>query len=282
MAIDTKNQQFWSALLLLCDDKIRHSKHDSLAIHEAVEDEVNKMLNDKSREELEAMQKAMQKTLAHPDEGIDVEYWDVMLKRVEIFKARAIVHETIAAHPLSKEEAPNIAPAKPASPQDQTTLDKVQPMFGSMEEQLYQEVSKEPFEEGEEVFAEEVILPKKNQQLIKPKFVNRVFMGYEWTRYNQAHYDSENPPPKMVKGYKFNIFYPELKDKSNTPGYTVERSPDSDMATIRFSAGPPYQDIAFKIENREWEKSHRRGFRCTFEKGVLRLHFQFKKFKYRR
>merc|ERR1712110_824294 len=57
----------------------------------------------------------------------------------------------------------------------------------------------------------------------KPKYFNRVHTGYEWNKYNQTHYDSENPPPKVVLGYKFNIFYPDLIDKNKTPQYFVEK-----------------------------------------------------------
>lgn len=32
--------------------------------------------------------------------------------------------------------------------------------------------------------------------------------GYQWNKYNSTHYDYDNPPPKVVMGYKFNIFYP--------------------------------------------------------------------------
>lgn len=41
----------------------------------------------------------------------------------------------------------------------------------------------------------------------------RIHTGYEWNKYNQTHYDYDNPPPKVVQGYKFNIFYPDLIDK---------------------------------------------------------------------
>jgi hypothetical protein len=44
---------------------------------------------------------------------------------------------------------------------------------------------------------------------------------YEWNKYNQTHYDHDNPPPKVVQGYKFNIFYPDLIDKSKAPTYKV-------------------------------------------------------------
>lgn len=55
----------------------------------------------------------------------------------------------------------------------------------------------------------------------KPRYFNRVHTGFEWNKYNQTHYDMDNPPPKIVQGYKFNIFYPDLIDKSTTPGYSL-------------------------------------------------------------
>lgn len=53
----------------------------------------------------------------------------------------------------------------------------------------------------------------------KPRYFNRVHTGFEWNKYNQTHYDMDNPPPKIVQGYKFNIFYPDLIDKGSTPQY---------------------------------------------------------------
>lgn len=119
----------------------------------------------------------------------------------------------------------------------------------------------------------------------KPKYFNRVHTGYEWNKYNQTHYDVENPPPKVVMGYKFNIFYPDLIDKSKTPQYFIERDPDSaDGSTciVRFNAGPPYEDIAFKVINKEWDTAPKKGFRCVFERGILSLYFNFKRLRYRR
>lgn len=53
----------------------------------------------------------------------------------------------------------------------------------------------------------------------KPRYFNRVHTGFEWNKYNQTHYDMDNPPPKIVQGYKFNIFYPDLINKGSTPQY---------------------------------------------------------------
>lgn len=117
----------------------------------------------------------------------------------------------------------------------------------------------------------------------KPRYFNRVHTGFEWNKYNQTHYDMDNPPPKIVQGYKFNIFYPDLIDKSATPEYTLTPCPDNkDFAILRFRAGPPYEDIAFKIVNREWEYSYKRGFRCQFHNNIFQLWFHFKRYRYRR
>ena len=136
--------------------------------------------------------------------------------------------------------------------------------------------------------------------------------GFEWNKYNQTHYDMDNPPPKIVQGYKFNIFYPDLIDKNSTPEYHlvgVQTSlcinlcwanlilsllnlipwmlqtacPDNaDFAILRFHAGPPYEDIAFKVVNREWEYSYKKGFRCQFQNNIFQLWFHFKRYRYRR
>ncbi|MCO5587830.1 hypothetical protein L7F22_041782 [Adiantum nelumboides] len=117
----------------------------------------------------------------------------------------------------------------------------------------------------------------------KPKYFNRVHTGYEWNKYNQTHYDHDNPPPKIVQGYKFNIFYPDLVDKTRAPVYYIEKDgSNGETCLIRFNAGPPYEDIAFRIVNKEWEYSHKKGFKCTFERGILHVYFNFKRYRYRR
>ena len=119
----------------------------------------------------------------------------------------------------------------------------------------------------------------------KPKYTNRVHTGYVWNKYNRTHYDHDNPPPKFVQGYKFDIFYPDLVDNTMVPTYTLEEDKDSnngETCIIRFHAGPPYEDIAFRIVNDDWDYSHKNGFKCTFEGGILRLYFNFKRLVYRR
>ncbi len=145
--------------------------------------------------------------------------------------------------------------------------------------------------DGETDFRVEVAIPSEEMRRLdtkykprKPRYFNKIQTGFYWTRYNRTHYDSDNPPPKMVLGYKFNIFYPDLMDKCAVPRYTVTPCADNrDLAVLRFSAGPPYEDVAFQIVNdREWSRSERFGFRNWFKGGVLQLWFRFKKMSYRR
>ncbi|CAL6334879.1 unnamed protein product [Bathycoccus prasinos] len=119
----------------------------------------------------------------------------------------------------------------------------------------------------------------------KPRYFNRVHTGYEWNKYNSTHYDHDNPPPKTVQGYKFNVFYPDLIDSSKAPMYTCERdvsAVNDDTCILKISSGPPYEDVAFRIVNKEWEYSHKRGFKCTFERGIFHLYVNFKRPRYRR
>jgi hypothetical protein len=151
---------------------------------------------------------------------------------------------------------------------------------------LYEREVARGVEEGEEIFtAEEEVATARPQwagdyKPRKPRYFNRVQMGFEWNKYNQTHYDQENPPPKVVQGYKFNIFYPDLIDKAKAPTYKIERengrkrgqsfapAGEDDTCLIRFIAGPPYEDVAFRIIDKEWDYSAKRerGFKSSFDK----------------
>ena len=122
----------------------------------------------------------------------------------------------------------------------------------------------------------------KDYKPIKPRYANKKIVGFDWNRHNQAHYDNVNLPPKTVNGYRFNIFYPNLVDKTQTPKFYLQRSESPDMCIIRFESGAPYEDIAFKIINREWNTRQKGDFLNVFDKGVLKLYFKFKKFRYKR
>lgn len=154
---------------------------------------------------------------------------------------------------------------------------------------LYEREAARGFNDNEEAFAAEEDLSLATPSWAdkykprKPRYFNRVQMGYEWNKYNQTHYDHDNPPPKVVQGYKFNIFYPDLVDSTKAPTFKIERengrkrgqsfapAGEDDSCLIRFIAGPPYQDIAFRIVDKEWDYSAKRdrGFKSSFDKVCL-------------
>jgi len=160
--------------------------------------------------------------------------------------------------------------------------------FQLTDEQMYERERSREVEDDEVQFSVEENLPDHpywwhdKYRPRKPRYFNRVKTGFEWNKYNQTHYDKENPPPKIVQGYKFNMFYPDLIDSSKAPTFRLERCAEPDFCIIRFTAGPPYEDVAFKIVKKEWEYSHKRGYKCSFDRGVLQLHFNFKRYFYRR
>jgi hypothetical protein len=175
--------------------------------------------------------------------------------------------------------------------------------FSQATKALYEREVARGIGEDEEIFVGEEEVDTKSKALWsgkyrprKPRYFNRVQMGYEWNKYNQTHYDHDNPPPKVVQGYKFNIFYPDLIDKTKAPTYKIEReggrkkgqsfapAGEEDTCVIRFLSGPPYEDVAFRIVDKEWDYSAKRdrGFKSSFDKGILQLSFQFKKIYYRK
>ncbi|CUA67740.1 Cactin [Mus musculus] [Rhizoctonia solani] len=157
-------------------------------------------------------------------------------------------------------------------------------------EALYRAEAEKNMDEEEELYnLEELIVNpttytwEDKYRPRKPRYFNRIHTGYEWNKYNQTHYDTDNPPPKVVQGYKFNIFYPDLIDKSKAPTYKIVKEPgNEDTVLLHFMAGPPYEDIAFRVVNREWEYSHKRGFRSSFDRGCLSLWFNFRRNYYRK
>jgi hypothetical protein len=294
LELDLENESFWRAVCTVCDDELERAtlrereKNSKIliqeeGIHSSVRDEIDSVFAGKSRAELEDMEIDIKKTIETPDDSdqiVDVEYWESLLRHLQVFKAKALLREMHAKVLEKRLEELQKMQVKEEPPQPAPT-----PTVSEKEDRMFE------FEEGDEDFNDTVIEAPEDTRTYKandkyrprkPKYFNRVHTGYEWNKYNRTHYDADNPPPKVIQGYKFNIFYPDLLDKTQTPTYFIEPGDTKDTCIIRFQAGPPYEPIAFKIVNREWEKTSRRGYKCTFERGILHLYFKFKKFKYRR
>lgn len=218
----------------------------------------------------------------------------------ELAKARKEITEREAKVLSSKPELfSETVSIKPEINANATSVSSLQGLTASVaaagwmtEEQMYNIEASRGMEEDESVFNSTVTLSADQQVQLwhdkfrprKPRFFNRIHAGFAWSKFNRAHYDPENPPPKVVQGYKFNVFYPDLIDKTQVPTFFLEKDPEDpdDFCILRIHAGPPYEDIAFRIVNREWEMSSHKGFKCVFDRGVFHLWFNFKKYKYRR
>lgn len=308
---DSRNREYWEALRSLCKSqkaKLDPSKHDRRVVS-SVEDDINKILAPKTYEQLSALEKQI-KTKLRSDEDIDVDYWEQLLQSLFVWKAKAILSRTVEKIIVKKLERKGKSAGKSAGkktsdtssfPAQEQTKARNAPTTQSSEpndnadasqatKTLYDREAARGVLENEEVFAAEEALPgiSKPQwagehRVRKPRYFNRVQMGYEWNKYNQTHYDHDNPPPKVVQGYKFNIFYPELLDKTKAPTFKIIRehgrrrgesfaaAGEEDTCLIRFIAGAPYEDIAFRIVDREWDYSAKRdrGFRSSFDKVSL-------------
>lgn len=268
-------------------------------VHRAVQGDVDAMLNGKRFEKLVDMEREVSKRLEDGDTGpncpadeyAEAEFWSAALTRIRrrISELRltdmnsTLVDERakrVAALPQEDRPSREVAHQsddRPAGELDFVDLEAAKGM-GSDEEKFCDEVEVHRSRHGPVAgYAwNDKYRPRK------PKYYNRVHTGYDWSKYNRTHYDRDNPPPKTVQGYRFNIFYPDLIDSSKTPTYTITKTDNPGVCILTIKAGPPYEDLAFKIVNRQWEHSHRRGYRCSFDKGILRMWFNFQRYRYRR
>uniref|UniRef100_A0A7S2U3K1 Splicing factor Cactin n=1 Tax=Lotharella oceanica TaxID=641309 RepID=A0A7S2U3K1_9EUKA len=372
--VDLKEDpDYWNALMTVCNDEIENLDaeyygRNKYGINLSVQKDITKMLESKRHFELVKLRAEIRDKLNGDGMGVDVAYWEALLKMLDVFEAKASLndfHQQLLNKRLDQlrkqqhttgdedvDEEEDEGPEQDDSDDDEGNYspeliqneddleglnvvdeDEDKKQLASQRKMVLEQVAKERAEadkerkdvggddvdvgerlraagmarfsmteeelllkeegkgmgEDEAKFAAEIPVPKETYwwhdkyRPRKPRYFNRVRTGFEWNKYNQTHYDKENPPPKVVQGYKFNIFYPDLIDPTKAPTYTLhEYAKDPMFAIITFKAGPPYEDIAFKIVSKKWEFGHKRGFKSKFERGVLYLYFNFQRVRYRR
>jgi hypothetical protein len=300
---------FWQSLLFITIAGLRtvrktsassssHSSSVDNRLHSSVTSDIQKLLEGKSHSELEDLQSDIEKSIKE-GKSADVEYWEVMQQEVKVQLARAYVNDT---HITLLQKQLEMLSQLRVEARDRRLKDALLNPKGKSadEERAEMEMAEavkaldeedKPLGNKEEKMQnqDEVLLPgatywwQDKYRPRKPRYLNRVKTGWDWNKYNSTHYDYDNPPPKVIQGYKFTLFYPDLIDKTKTPQYIVEPCADgNDFVIIRFHAGPPYEDVAFKIINKQWDVHKKSGFRCIFERGVLQVHFNFMRSFYRR
>ena len=299
--------QYWDALHEVAVDEVQYLKSGGEAgNHASMIKDIRDMFKGQSMAALVQMKHDIEQKLrggvTNDSNGVvDTDYWQKVLRQLDLKLAKmelSEIHSKMLVKQLEKLEVKreelrkkaesgetvedvkaDVSPKKLSSAEMAAPLpDGVGSNFGNVEEELGldDEVDLNAGNQNSQYSMQDKFRPRK------PRYFNRVKTGYDWNAYNKTHYDHDNPPPKIVQGYKFNVFYPDLIDRTKTPQYFLEKADTNEFCILRFSAGPPYEDVAFKIINRQWNKSRKRGFRCTFERGVLSLYFNFATHWYRR
>jgi hypothetical protein len=285
--------RYWDALAIVVDDEIKLLKSGGEnGNHVKMVGDVQKIFLGQSNADLKKMKTEVETRLSSSVQAdFDRSYWLSVAEQLDVFLCKSFLseeHSKMLVRQLERLEKRREELARVrdtgASGEEQAkerevamteeSLDPLQFPQGDLEEELG--LSAEFDLAGKSYSWQDKYRPRK------PRYFNRVKTGYDWNKYNQTHYDKDNPPPKIVQGYKFNIFYTDLIDPTKTPTFTLEPADSKDFCIIRFRAGAPYEDIAFKIINREWNKSRKRGFKSSFERGVLSLYFNFTTHWYRR
>jgi hypothetical protein len=278
--------RYWEALSTVAHDEIKFLRTGGTnGAHASMVRDVQKIFTGQSLADLVEMQSEVTDRIKMHGAAadFDLRYWKFVLEQLAVHMAKTELvdmHDKMLARQLEHLKKQRV----------ELAADTIRDDGDEKEIAAESNVTAEGFGETEEelgVSNELQLTTKKyswqdKYRPRKPRYFNRVRTGYDWNKYNQVHFDKENPPPKIVQGYKFNVFYPDLIDPSKTPTFFLERADADDFCIIRFHAGPPYEDVAFKIINREWNKSRKRGYKCSFERGVLSLYFNFKSHWYRR
>jgi hypothetical protein len=314
-------QEFWISLkVIVLDEKKKKLNYDNRndALHKAVAEEGHKLFKGKELDELESLESDINKMI-RDGKCTDIQYWERMLKEIVIYKAKAVVNST--HRNLLKKKAEILATFKSSGADDNgkgeidENIDYMAESVSNMDSVIIGPdgnirnigahdnlkdngdlmLLKDEADNGLGLdernmdLNDEISLTQKqnnwNDDKLKPRkprYINKIRTGFDWNRYNSAHYDKENPPPRTIQGYKFTIFYPDLIDKTKTPKYYLEACENPDFCIIRFHGGPPYEDVAFRILNKQWDIGRHTGFKCIFASGILQLHFNYKRQFYRR
>jgi hypothetical protein len=266
---------YWDAIRDLVDTRIRELKIGNDHSYSLVARDVEKLLLGRSESELGQLENEIEHRLS--DHVIDSSFMKFILNyKISNFKNKNKIRQIHENSQKILGTGSSVLPLREA-------VARADPITRA-EEQLLAQLKKLSHDEDERVWDSEGTdgpIRKKWAEGRRPKFVNFIREATIWTKYAQAHYTADNPPPKQVTGYRFNVAYPGLKV---APKYTIERGDTEDTLCLRIAAGEaPWEDLLFRIRNKEWDLNRFNGWKCEFtEEGILQLHFRLKLDKYRR
>ncbi|CAM9386626.1 unnamed protein product, partial [Choristocarpus tenellus] len=202
-------------------------------VHKTVLGDVVAKFEDKSLEELKGQETKIKDMLEIGEgggvggggEGVDSEFWEAVLKELHVYQAVAKlreVHQRMLETQLERLEgmrdkmkSKRVAKADGEGEGEEevgedagvkgdggAAADSSEQALGMLAHEARKGMG--AMEEGMDL-ADEVDIGGKTYwwhdkfRPRKPRYFNRVKTGYDWNKYNQTHYDHDNPPPKTVQ-----------------------------------------------------------------------------------
>jgi hypothetical protein len=123
--------------------------------------------------------------------------------------------------------------------------------------------------------------PNDNHDGVCPRYTARLLMHVKWTRLNERRHDSLNPPPRLCTGLSLLVDYQQLGPEE-VPVYRLDRptigqTSENGTRTLTITAPRLYSPLQFTIPASPWDCSPKKGFRFSFDRGILLLHVRFKR-----
>lgn len=212
--------------------------NNSIGVHDSIAKDVSELLNGKDVNELDDLEKDINKNI-RDGHGTDIEYWELLKTEISIQRSKAVVDDIhqdlmkqylnmnreVKAYLIANNIISDSTNSSDTKDQDNDDGDNINSIPSS-----HKIVLNEELDEREEKMkiSDEIQVTTTNYwwkdkyRPRKPRYFNRVKTGWDRTKYNLTHYDKDNPPPKMIQGYKFTLFFPDLIDKQKTPRYFLE------------------------------------------------------------
>ncbi|KAJ3320396.1 hypothetical protein HDV06_005319 [Boothiomyces sp. JEL0866] len=220
------------------------------------------------------------------EDFIDLDYWENILKILNVYKARAKLQKYIKTVILEKIEFKRQEFKPYMEPEIILTVDLEELIFTQSQNQQYLQESrneilqKYQIQQTTESLFQETIEQRQAlyQQMVRDASVD---MEDEEIFKSNFDYGEKYKPrkPDYFNRIKYFMTHQDLIEKI-PPTYKVLEKPD--CFVVVFTAGPPYEDIAFKIIKREWEHNHKKGFKSCFDGRMLQLWFDFRKPYYKK
>ena len=274
-SLEFSSVDYWNSVKIATKYFItkKSSTFEHVVVHPSVIGDIREIFREvstgsiSSKEQIKSLS-ILQRDIRQKLHAFDPTFWDAILHEIEVFKAKTLLSHQYRAFNKSHDIPSPIQT-------DMSNLAKiVEPHKLLVEDDHPQAIrqqlsySSSRMSESEESYGAVPVISFDTQgdqtRRFIPRYVSRVFAGFDWNRYNQTHYDSTNPPPKYVQGYKFVVFYPRLVDVplDVVPSYELVDSTGTEVLSdlephlfpstkpteiITFTAPPPYVVRSFPL-----------------------------------